>query len=73
VWKEDFPLMKIRAHSCDVCGEFYIYKNAFRDKEAFFPEGLLDVDEVADEEALDEVAQEEEQARLFIGKAATVM
>jgi hypothetical protein len=54
--------MKILAPSCDVCGECYIYNNAFRYKYAFLPEGLLDVDEGADEEALDEVAQEEEQA-----------
>jgi hypothetical protein len=73
VWKEEFPLMKISAPSCDVCGECYIYKNAFCYKDAFLPESLLDVDEGADEEALDEVAQEEEQARLFIGKATTVM
>jgi hypothetical protein len=74
VWKEEFPLMKIRAPSCDVCGECYIYKNEFRYKDAFlYEQVLLDVDEGADEEALDEVAQEEEQARLFIGKATTVM
>jgi hypothetical protein len=73
VWKEEFPLMKIRAPSCDLCGECYIYKNAFHYKDAFLPEDLLAVDEGADEEALDEVAQEEEQTRLFIGKATTVM
>jgi ferredoxin len=65
--------MKIRAPSCDVCGECYIYKSAFRYKDAFLPEGLLDVDEGADEEALDEVTQEEEQALFFTGKATTVM
>jgi hypothetical protein len=73
VWKEEFPLLKIRAPSCDVCGECYIYKNSFRYKYAFLPDGLLGVDEGAYEEALDEVAQEEQQARLFIGKATTAM
>jgi hypothetical protein len=73
VLKEEVPLMKIRAPSCDVCGECYSYKNVFHYKYAFLPEGLRDVDEGADEEALNKVEQEEEQARLFIGKGTTVM
>jgi hypothetical protein len=32
ILKDYSPLMRIHAHYCDVCGECYIYKNAFRNK-----------------------------------------
>jgi hypothetical protein len=73
VWKEEFTLTKIRATSCDVCGESYIYKNAFDCKDELLPEALLDIDEGNNEEALNEVDQEKEQARLFMEDGITVM
>jgi hypothetical protein len=63
--------MNIRTPSCDVYGEYYIYKNAFCYKDLFLPEGggkegeqCLDNDEV-EAAALKEVEQEEHQAMFY--------
>jgi hypothetical protein len=57
IWKDQFPLKKIRAPSCDVCGECYIYKNAFSYKAALVPE---DTEDEGKEVALVEQEEEEE-------------
>jgi hypothetical protein len=50
IWKDHFPIMRIRAPSRDVRGECYIYKNALRYKTALVSEDPEDKGEEAEEE-----------------------
>jgi hypothetical protein len=62
--------MKIRAPSCDVCGECYLYTNVFRYTYAFLPQGPEQ--DASEEVALKYVEQEEEQQRQFQGKSKCI-
>jgi hypothetical protein len=62
IWKDNSPLMRIRAPSCDVCGECYIYKNAFRYKTSLVSE---DPEDEGDEAALKEQEEDDEFQQLL--------
>jgi hypothetical protein len=57
--------MRIRAPSCDVRGECYIYKNAFRYKTEIVSE---DPEDKGDEVALKEKHEEQELQQLLRGR-----